>query len=612
MCGIFGIIGEEVNRSAESTFLSCLGHRGPDDHGAYTDSVNNVLLGQTRLAIIDLSNRAHQPMIANDNFVIVFNGEIYNYKELRKELMALGHSFNTQSDTEVILRSYIQWKEDALPKLRGMFAFIIYDKINKTLFLARDRFGIKPLIYSFHDSKLFLSSELHPFFKSGVIPIEIDYLSIQDYFRFGSVSQPKTILKGAQQLKPSHFMSVNITDLSYEIKKYYDLSEEIVNRKQNLTYNDAVKATRSALEDATLNHLVADVEVGAFLSGGVDSSAVVGLMKNYVNVPINTFSVGFKVRTEVDDELSVAKNTAKHLGTRHHEVVLDDMYVLNIFDQFIDSLDQPSIDGINTFIVSKEARSRVKVALSGLGGDEIFAGYQHFVTIMKGVLRKRSIFTWMGERLDEIRPNKFTRSMRFAGLNSEEGVAIRRSIHKSPSEVLLASNGNFDIEPQPKYLSNLQRISKAELDNYLLNTLLRDNDVLSMANSMEVRPILLDHKLVELAISLPDEFKIRNGLKKSVFVDAVNDIIPQETYKRRKTGFEMPFVYWMNGILNQRVQKTLDFAGKFEILQPKTLQELKHRAQNAKLIRKDWIYFIFFAWLEGRGLTNENIAYSRG
>ena len=586
MCSIYGCIGKNF-QNIESTFSKELHHRGPDDHGSYVDKETQVSLGHTRLSIIDLTTQAHQPM-SSENYTLVFNGEIYNYEEIKKELENNGIKFNSKSDTEVVLQSFIIWGEKCLKRFRGMFAFAIYNKQTKELFLARDRFGIKPLIYTFTNNQFLFTSELSPLIKSGLITTKLNKDSVNDYFTYGAVQQPKTILKNVYHLPPSHYMWVK-QNLTHEIKRYYDYVAEAKKLPPIKSYTKATQQVRNMLEEVTKYHLVSDVEIGAFLSGGVDSTATVALMNKYTNKPINTFSVGFKNKTEVNDERQIAANTAKYLKTNHHEIVLDDAYIANIFDEFINSLDQPSSDGINTFIVSKETSKNIKVALSGLGGDEIFAGYPHFMKIMRASKRKRGLISKGASSLNDLYPNKYTMKFAINGLTPEKATFKIRTIQK---------NKNQNILKLPKTLSTIQKISKTEIDYYMLNTLLRDNDALSMANSLEVRPILLDHKLVELAFSLNDNFKIRKNKLKSVFVDAVKDIIPNEVWQHKKKGFDMPFTTWMNGVLNEKIY---NLAKKEQNNKFKTINYMKKyltRAKNKKLKQKDWMTFIFFAWIE--------------
>ena len=578
MCGIYGFIGKEYRKI---DFRNELKKRGPDGDGVFYDE--NITLGHTRLAILDLEN-ATQPM-EFDNLVIVFNGEIYNYKELREELRNFGYNFYTNSDTEVLLKGFHKWGSGVLEKLRGMFAFCIYDKKNKKLFLARDRFGIKPLIYGFFGKRFVFSSELKPIFKS-FLPKKLNYKALASYFRYGSISQPDTILEGFYFLMPGYFMEVDF-NLNYKIKKYYDLVSTAPFEVSS--YNEAVKLTRQKLQEATKYHLVSDVEVGAFLSGGVDSSAVVGLMREF-KTDINTFSVGFSERVDVVDESEIAKRVAKFFGTKHYTIKINSNYVKKIFDEFILSLDMPSIDGINTFIVSKEASKKVKVAVSGLGGDEIFGGYPHF----KFIIQKKPFFAKIAKFIHSIKPNRFTNPYKFVGLDEFESVEFQRSVNL---EKVLKNEFNFEIFKESN-LTPLQKITLFEIKNYLLNTLLRDSDVLSMANSLELRPVLLDHKLVEFAFWLRDDFKIKDGRMKAVFVDAVKDLIPKEVYTRKKSGFEMPFTMWMNSIFNKEFLSLLENKELENIFERNYLESLKKRIKLKKTQRRDWMMWIFLKYLE--------------
>ncbi len=578
MCGIYGFIGKEYRKI---DFRNELKKRGPDGDGVFYDE--NITLGHTRLAILDLEN-ASQPM-EFDNLVIVFNGEIYNYKELREELRNFGYNFYTNSDTEVLLKGFHKWGSGVLEKLRGMFAFCIYDKKNKKLFLARDRFGIKPLIYGFFGKRFVFSSELKPIFKS-FLPKKLNYKALASYFRYGSISQPDTILEGFYFLMPGYFMEVDF-NLNYKIKKYYDLVSTAPFEVSS--YNEAVKLTRQKLQEATKYHLVSDVEVGAFLSGGVDSSAVVGLMREF-KTDINTFSVGFSERVDVVDESEIAKRVAKFFGTKHYTIKINSNYVKKIFDEFILSLDMPSIDGINTFIVSKEASKKVKVAVSGLGGDEIFGGYPHF----KFIIQKKPFFAKIAKFIHSIKPNRFTNPYKFVGLDEFESVEFQRSVNL---EKVLKNEFNFEIFKESN-LTPLQKITLFEIKNYLLNTLLRDSDVLSMANSLELRPVLLDHKLVEFAFWLRDDFKIKDGRMKAVFVDAVKDLIPKEVYTRKKSGFEMPFTMWMNSIFNKEFLSLLENKELENIFERNYLESLKKRVKLKKTQKRDWMMWIFLKYLE--------------
>lgn len=602
MCSIYGTIGKNYE-NIEQLFSNELYHRGPDDKGIYFEEEKNLAIGHTRLSIIDLSNHAHQPMSdTNKNYVLVFNGEIYNYQEIRKKLEDLDYSFSTNSDTEVVLKSYIEWGKECVIHFRGMFAFCIYNKQKEELFLARDRFGIKPLIYTFLDNQFVFSSELKPFLKSNIIPKRISHNAVNYYFRYGSVKQPQTILNDVYQLMPGHSMVVKL-NRSYKIQKYYDYVEESKKIPEIENYSDAVKKLREELEVATKYHMIADVEVGAFLSGGVDSTAVVAMMKHYSQNPINTFTIGFKNKTNIEDETDIATRTAKYLGYNHHNIRIDDVYVENIFDDFIDSIDQPCFDGINTYIVSRETAKEMKVALSGLGGDEIFAGYPNFKTIPEYSSKKNNLLSLFGKSVNKIKPNRFTNKYDLFGLEEEIAIDISRSKNRDVEKILKLKYGKSNVDFCGE-LSPIKKISKYEIDNYMLNTLLRDSDVVSMAHSLEVRPILLDHKLVELAFSIKDGFKIRNGICKAVFVDSVKDLIPEEVWQRKKTGFSMPFAEWMNSGLNERFRRALNTPNAHRLFKENYMKKMEDRVRNKKTIGSDWMNFVYLSWLERYGIEN--------
>ena len=595
MCGIYGTLGKNY-RNIESLFSNGICHRGPDDNGIFFDDDIKVTLGHSRLSIIDLSSHAHQPMMSNDgNFILIFNGEIYNYRELKSDLLSLGYNFTTNSDTEVIHKSYMEFGSNCINQFRGMFSFCIYDKKKKEFFLSRDRFGIKPLIYTFLDDQFIFSSELKPFLRSNFISKKLSHYAVSQYFLYGSVKQPNTMLEGVYQLMPGHCMTVKM-DRSYKISKYYDFIEKSKQQPKIDNYDEAVAKVREELEISTKYHMVADVEVGAFLSGGVDSTAVVAMMKHYSDKQINTFSVGFKNKTNIEDETDVATRTANYLGCNHHNIKIDGAYVENIFDGFIDAIDQPSIDGINTYIVSCETAKNMKVALSGLGGDEIFAGYPHFKTIIEYSNKKNGIVSFFGQRLNSLRPNRFTNKYAFMGVSEEVALDLQRTIkgdlYKILKKPVVVDNGIL-----PNFMSPIQKISISEINNYMLNTLLRDNDVLSMAHSLEVRPVLLDHTLVELALSLQDNFKIRNGFLKSVFIDSVKDIIPNEVWKRKKTGFEMPLEIWLNDNLNKKFSDAVYYLNSTELICKSQINSLKYRIKNRSARKSDWSYFVFSNWL---------------
>ena len=595
MWGIFGAIGNNYHNIG-LYFSNYLNHRGPNFQNNFYDHNKKMSLGHTRLSIIDLTDLANQPMIdKTNNYVITYNGEIYNYKELRNELKALGYKFYTVSDTEVLLTSYIHWGEDFLKKLRGMFSFCIFNRKNQTLFMARDRFGIKPLIYSFLNNQFIFSSELKPFLKTNYISKQLDQKSINDFFQYGSIQQPNTILKGVYQLLPGHSMTVKF-DKSHVIKKYYDYVEESKKLERIETYEDAVLKVREQLEIATQYHLVSDVDVAALLSSGIDSTALVALMKKNSDSQINTYTLGFEGKTNVTDETERASLFSKKLGLKHKTLKINQNYIEKIFDDFLDDMDQPSVDGLNTYIISSEISKKYKVALSGLGADEIFAGYDHFANI-SNYNNKKSYYLKILKLINKVKPNRFTRKFSYMGETVESSLNNVRSLNQNLSNILNNHQNFFSNYRVNNNISAIQRISKGEIDNYLLNTLLRDSDIMTMAHSLELRPAFLDHKLVELVFSIDDSIKLRSDFPKKLLIDCVKDIVPIEFLNKKKVGFEMPFSIWTNGKLKSKLIGVFNNQINKSIFKNEFLNRIEDRLINKKTNNSDWLTLIFLSWV---------------
>jgi len=627
MCGIAGLYNIS-SPDALQYMLQAISSRGPDDSDMLIDQESGICLGHKRLSIIDLSADGRQPMTdASGRFSITYNGEIYNYLELKQELEELGYAFQTRTDTEVVLTAYRHWGSECLCRFRGMFAFAILDRGPgfgpaelgglgvpecPYLFLARDRFGIKPLVYTQTGQGFAFASELKALLAAGLVKQQVRPEAVVEYLSYGAVSQPGTMLKGVYQVEPGTAMFVTPGGKNLKSVRYWDLVWGVDSNRdslKNLDYPELVRQTRSLLEEATRYHLIADVPVGAFLSGGVDSTAVCALMQRVSGKPVQTFSVGFNGPVEVTDESSFAREAAAHLGCEHTEVIIDEQDIAACFDALIHALDQPSIDGTNTYLVSRAAARKVKVAISGLGGDELFAGYPHFAAYQQAAKNKATPIDYLASVLHAMRPNRFTvnRSYKIASFDQRLAkmrnlVASREKLRKQVRGELVSLCGPY-LHPALKGSGlpdwdPVSQLSYAECKGYLQNTLLRDNDVMSMAHSLEVRPVLLDHKLAEHAVALPPEAKIRNGQMKSALVDAVSDLIPAACWQRPKKGFEMPFATWMNGRLRPRVQQAFCSQMAQEIFDKRYLSSIKSQIKKGKLPRKVWASFILLAWME--------------
>lgn len=601
MCGIFGVANYTIDFKIDQV-LDDLVHRGPDDKGAYVNHSRKVILGHTRLSIIDLSARANQPMTDKSaKHSIVYNGEIYNYKEIRDELEKFGFVFQTDSDTEVLLKSYVHWKEKCVEFLRGMFAFAIYDQVDNKLFLARDRFGIKPIYYVIFGKKFVFSSEITPMINSGLVPKSISEQGLTDYHYFGSVQGPNTIYEHIHSIPPSSYLWVDLNSLNISKEKYYDYSLGKT-KYDHLSYTDAVRLIRERLIEATRYHLVSDVEVGAYLSGGVDSNAVVSLMARELSDPIKTFTISFPQNDEVFDEGTIAKHSAEKFNCEHKNIQIDNSEIPTLFEGYIKYLDQPSLDGFNTYIISQKAAQHVKVVLSGLGGDEIFAGYRHYEYIQKYSSFSENIITKVIQNINSLFPNKYTKGFEFIDVDPYKATILNRMLVQKNNVDAVRELPNYKINvPIINHLSPLQKISKAEIDNYLVNTLLRDADVMSMAHSLELRPILLDHILVETAFKLPDEYKIRNGRRKAAFVDAVKEFIPKRVYDRDKSWFSMPYSSWMNNPLREYLYEVFNTPISREIFTKKHIKNVFNEIDNKKIPRKRWKDFVLIKWLIQNG-----------
>lgn len=614
MCGIAGLfnLGSVIEMKR---MLNSMISRGPDAEGIVNDEKNAVLLGHRRLSIIDLSTDANQPMTdSSGRYSITFNGEIYNYREIRQELENAGHIFLTSSDTEVILASFINWGDACLKLFRGMFAIAILDRgVNHScpsLLLARDSFGIKPLVYSFEKNGFAFASEIGALMASGLFKRSINPSSLTEYLRFGSVSQPKSIIYGISYLEAGTAMHVYDEGRKYKIFKYDDPISRINKLKvesHSLPYCEQVIRTRELLDKAAKYNLVADTSVGSFLSGGVDSTAVSALIQRNMSTKLKTFSLGFTDSNEVPNENINAMYAAKHLGTEHTEVQLKTSEIQTHFDSILRKIDQPSRDGINTFLISYFTSKRLKVAISGLGGDEIFAGYPHFKYFYDAAQGPSRIIDEFASILYRIRPNRLMISSFLKQRKKAEQISFLRSL-LSVRSLKIRLNSSLqsyidDISPKDLLDDRIQdwdpisTLSIYECSGYLKNTLLRDTDVMSMAHSLEVRPILLDSELVEFALSLPAESKIRNGRLKSILIDAVKDIIPRECYQRKKEGFELPFSTWLNGPLIDISISALNSDIAKEIFNSDYLKFLRQSALKKDLSRDSWPTILLLSWL---------------
>lgn len=621
MCGIAGIYGA-FDEEAVSRIINVQSHRGPDGRGVWGDPEIPVTLGHCRLSIIDLSREGRQPMsYADGRFWITYNGEIYNFKELRIELEKCGHHFRSNSDTEVVLAAYCEWGPSCVKRFRGMFAFAIIDRHPSEgapeLFLARDKLGIKPLLYFDNKSEFCFASELRALLASGKIDKKINSEALLDYLASGAVFQPRTIIAGIKTLPAAHWMEIRGREL--KLVKYWDLHEDTAGLREelrNIPFDEASERVKSLLRDAARYNMVSDVPVGAFLSGGIDSTAVVGLMGAISGNRIKTFSVGFENAHQAIDERGYARIAADYLGSEHQDVVVTSGEASQIFTSVAAAIDQPSFDGANTWIVSRAASNSVKVAVSGVGGDEIFAGYSHFRWLAKdsgsfsgGLPLACNIL----EKAHRLRPNFLTLRLLCKFAKPAERLAMLRRIlenfefESSIRPEICRSFRKRIVERHERWLradaDEVQQTSYAEVNGYLQSTLLRDGDVMSMAHGLEVRPMLLDQSLVEFAYALPSAHKLSETETKRIFVDAAAEYLPVELRTRSKMGFELPINNWMAGDLRKNFEALLNSDTASMIFKPYYIKRLNRTLRQGNPPRALWAWGILLSWLEENQIT---------
>lgn len=579
MCGIYGYVGKDRALGAPPTLEAAIGalwHRGPDDRGVFHvgDSRLTVSFAHTRLKIIDLSEGGHQPMATPDGrYTIVYNGEIYNHVALRAELEALGERFNSSCDTEVVLKAFARWGRSAIDRFRGMFAFAIWDAAERALLLARDRLGVKPLYYVERSGVAF-ASEVRALLATGAAKRRLSPRGLASYLAFGAVGDDEAMIEGVRSLPPGH--TLELRGDAVRVEPYWSLS---VGAPVEGSFDDAVREIRPILREAVRIRLVADVPVGVFLSGGIDSSVLVALATEASSSPVHTFTVTFDEAGY--SEAPFAAEVARRYGCNHQQVQLSALRVAQEIDAAITALDQPTADGINTYFVSKAARAAgLAVALSGLGGDELFAGYGAFRAFSRAIA-----LASMGERLPrtaravlpalasaEIAPN---RARKLAALLSsapepDQVYAVLRAMFtpEQRRELLILPGGALADETFVRIIPGLRETlaaralepvnaySALELSNYLVSTLLRDTDVMSMAHALEVRVPLVDHLLVEKVLRLSATHKIRAGENKPLLTALVPGL-PKSAVSRQKMGFTLPFNVWFRGALRPWIEDML-------------------------------------------------------
>lgn len=567
MCGILGVVkkNNEIDSFAFKLLNRSLRHRGPDAEGFWFGNKNRIALGHNRLSIIDLK-KGQQPMISlNKDLIITFNGEIYNYKILKEELIKKKYKFLSDSDTEVVLNSYREWGVDCVKKFRGMFAFGLVDKRKKEIFLARDYFGIKPLVY-YHDQDIFcFCSELGLISKIANIDLEIDYSAIDLYLRFQYIPAPKTIYKKVKKLEPAHFLRLDFFGNILQKEKYWQ--PEFKTNKSK-TEDEWLAEFEEVIKESVKMHMISDVPVGAFLSGGIDSTLITKYMSQF-NKNVNTFGIAFKEKDY--NESTYSERVATKYSTKHNSKIINSDF-FSILKKLVSYYGEPFGDSsaIPTFYVSKLAREKVKVVLSGDGGDELFGGYNSYIAwIEKATKKEKSsiIYNFARLFLSLVKPNRYsTLEPTFKNwLNLVEYFSFyeRKSLYKQDFQVFLSNKYSFFDNYKKTFKKNtiVQKAQLFDILNYLPFDILTKVDIASMANGLEVRVPFLDKKVAEFALKVPEKINSRNyNWEGKVLLKKIleKDFPPSFVY-RKKQGFAIPIVKWFgeNGALYAEPYKKL-------------------------------------------------------
>lgn len=571
MCGIAGkvsLVGKRVTQNEISLMTDKIFHRGPDDEGVWVEE--NVGLGSRRLAIIDLSAAGHMPMFYNrKRYVITYNGEIYNFDSEKQLLIKKGYKFRSETDTEVILALYQEYGINCLGRLRGMFAFAIYDRKEKTLFAARDRLGKKPFKYFFNNETFIFASELKAILTQKEVKAEPDFVAIHHYLTLGYVPAPMTGFVGIQKLEPGHYLWLDLKKRAMRKERYWKLKYET---KQGVSEKEWKRRILHLLEESTRLRMISDVPVGAFLSGGVDSSSVVAMMSRFSNQPVRTFAIGYDDLTQ--DETYYARLVSDHFGTEHTTLRVEPESV-DILPELAYQYEEPFADNsmVVSHLVSKLAKKYVTVALNGDGGDENFAGYGRynkqkwyslidrisvlsrpeigkFLENMAAVTghKKAKKLWWIWNRISGDRVHRYLSWYSYFLKDDKEQMYNKPFLH------LIKEHATRDLWEERMRDSKTKdpnnQVLYADLTTYLPDDLLTKMDLASMSVSLEARSPLLDHELVELAAKIPFELKVKGfGKHKYIFKEALRGLLPDEILDRPKRGFTIPIDSWFKGKL---------------------------------------------------------------
>lgn len=625
MCGISGFcdFSKKSDKQTLIDMTDVIHHRGPDDSGYsfYESEFAYVGLGHRRLSILDLSSHGHQPM-KHSHLEIIFNGEVYNFAEIAKELKNYGYIFESHSDTEVILKAYHCWGIKAVDKFIGMFAIVIYDKNAQKLIFIRDRAGVKPLNYYFKDGLFLFSSELKSFHEHPDFEKNLSLDGVKLFFQYGYILEPYTIFEHTHKLPAGHYAELNIQNAEFKIFKYWDVIDSYNKPKLDISFEEAKKETEKLLKSACEYRMVSDVPVGVFLSGGYDSSTVTAILQKDRTEKLKTFSIGF--HEEKYNEANYAKKVANYLGTDHTEYYCTQKDAQELLPLLSEIWDEPFADNsvIPTVLVSKLAKKDVKVSLSADGGDEIFGGYDKYTKIIryKNYLNNIPLKNTLNNILSHINPKyipifnkinnceiKYQKGINLLKSNNELDIlnTIVEFFNSNEINKILnipCKNLSISLNNYPNILDSneiLDKIMMIDYKTYQLDDILVKVDRATMSVGLEGREPFLDHRIIEFVSTLPNNYKIKNGNKKYILKSIAHDYIPKEIMERPKMGFSMPLNKWFGDELKTYIidyldTKKLEKVGIFNIKEVTRLKQewLEQGFHSSKL----WIILIFMMW----------------
>jgi len=631
MCGIVGIWNpsQKINKEVLLKMRDRIKHRGPDDAGIFVDEKSNLGLAQRRLSIIDLSEKGHQPMGSEDGSLwLTYNGEVYNFKEIKKELEKKGYRFRGNSDTEVVLKSFQEWGINCVDKFRGMFSFAVWDQKKEKLYLFRDRFGVKPLFYYFDKNKFLFASELKAICSWPRFRKEIDFRALSFYFQLGYIPAPYTIFKNTFKLEPASILEIdkefNLKKIRYWTPESYFLKEKIKKSEEEIT-----EELEELLKQSFQYRMVADVEVGIFLSGGVDSSLLTTLLQKNSSQKLKTFTIGFKEKAY--DEAPFAKKVSEILGTDHYEYYVSAKDLENVFQKYVEIFDEPFGDsaGLPTYLLSKFTSEKVKVVLSADGGDELFWGYSKYKALNElknipyplRILGEKSLRTLSPVKIEKIyyllgkvfplpqysnlreKISKLTNLLK--GRNFPELFQLTGSYWLKEEIKELVKNGRESnlnqFFPEIK-VDSREQMQLWDILTYLPDDILVKTDRATMAQSLEGREPYLDHRIVEYLAGIPPELKFKNNQQKYILKKILQKHLPKEIFTRPKTGFRIPLYEWFKKDWQGNLREYLEPQKivKQGIFQPNAIKEIMEKYNQGKYVNPDklWLLLNFQLWYQ--------------